>query len=197
MADRTSVGAVMRDALEQRVGVGLWAVTAVVFVAFLVVVLPAEAARSQEATGTSESPDTQYRYTPDDLEQLAAAYGEDGRAYYVRSRATFDVVWPLAYGSFLQASLLLASRRTVLRRLPTAVVFVPAFAVVCDLLENTTAAIVMARFPAPAPLAAQAAPVFTWLKWNLLGASFVLVGVGAVAGLVAIVRRLRTDRAAG
>lgn len=185
----------MRDALEARIGWRVWLVSAVVFVAFLVFVLPAEAQRTLEATGTSETPDTSYLYTADDLERLAEEYGEQGRQHYVRSRFTFDIVWPLAYGAFLQASVLLASRRTVLGRLPTPVVLLPSVAVVFDLLENTSAAIVMARYPDPTPLLAHAAPVFTFMKWNTLAAAFALAAIGAIAGLVTVVQRRRREAA--
>lgn len=187
----------LRAVLEARVGWRVWAATLVVFVAFLVAVLPAEAERTREAAGTSETPDTSYLYTAEDLYRLAGEYGEEGRAHYVRSRYTFDVVWPLAYGAFLQASLLLASRRTGLGRLPTAVLALPTFTVLADLLENTSAAVVMARYPAETPVLAGAAPVFTFVKWNLLYASFGLAAIGAVLGLAGAVRRRRDARRPG
>jgi hypothetical protein len=168
-----------------------WTVTAAVFVLFLVAVLPAEAQRTLEAAGTSETPDTSYVYGADDLYRLAETYGEQGRAHYVRSRFTFDVAWPLVYGAFLQTSLLLASRRTALGRLPTPVIAFPTATVVADLLENTSAALVMARYPATTPVVDRAAPVFTFVKWNLLSASFALVAVGAVLGLIGWRRRRR------
>ena len=184
----------MRRTLEQRIGWRSWLVGVVVFVAFLIFVLPAEADRTIAAAGTSETPDTSYLYTAADLERLAGEYGEEGRAHYIRSRFTFDIVWPLAYGFFLQSSLLLASRRTVLGRLPSPLILLPMFVVVFDLLENTSASIVMARYPDSTPLVAHAAPVFTFMKWNLLVASFILVGIGALAGLVELGRRRRRSR---
>lgn len=184
-----------RRRLEGWVGWRVWAATLVVFVGFLVVVLPAEAERSTDATGTEESPDQSYWYSAADLERMAETYGEEGRAYYVRSRFTFDVVWPLAYGSFLQASVLLASRRTALGRLPTVLVAVPTLTVVADLVENTSAAIVMARWPDPTPLLRWVAPVATFVKWNLLALSFVLIAVGAAAGVVGWWRARGTDGA--
>jgi hypothetical protein len=181
----------VRRELEARIGWRVWAATLVVFIAFVVVVLPAEAERMRQVAGTSETPDTSYLYTAADLERLAAEYGEEGRAHYVRSRFTFDLVWPVVYGGFLQASLLLASRRTALGRLPTVVIALPSLTVVADLLENTTASLVMARYPAGTTVAAHAAPVFTFLKWNLLGASFALAGVGLALGAVDRWRRHR------
>jgi hypothetical protein len=184
-----------RRRLEAAVGWRTWAATLAVFVAFLVVVLPAEAERTVDAAGTSETPDTSYRYSADDLRRLAGEYGEAGRAHYVRSRFTFDVVWPASYGAFLQASLLLASRRTALGRLPTPVIALPVWTVAADLLENTTAAIVMARYPDATPVLAHAAPVFTFMKWNLLAASFGLAALGALLGGIDRLRRRRAREA--
>ncbi len=184
----------MRDELERRVGWPVWAVTAAVFLVFLVVVLPAEAETSQDALGTSEVPDSSLFYTAADLDRLAGEYGEDGRAYYIRSRFTFDLVWPLAYGAFLQVSLLVASRRTVLGRLPSPVIAAPAFAVLFDLLENSSVSLVMARYPDPTALVASAAPLFTVGKWALICASFGLIAAGGIAGLV---RRPRSHHGSG
>jgi hypothetical protein len=176
------------EALQRRVGWPIWALSLVLFVGFLGLVLPAEAERTLEATGTEQTPDTSYVYTAGDLERLAGRYGEEGRAHYVRSRFTFDVVWPLVYGFFLQSSLVLASRRSVLGRLPVPLLLLPSAAVVFDLLENTAASIVMARYPDTTAIAVHAAPVFTFVKWNLVYGSFALVAIGAVDGLVRGVR---------
>ena len=119
---RTSRGDTLRNELERRVSWPVWAAAATVFFVFLVVILPAEAETSLEVLGTSEVPDSSLLYTADDLERLAGEYGEDGRAYFVRLRFTFDLVWPLDYGTFLQASLLVVSRRTELGRLPGPVI---------------------------------------------------------------------------
>ena len=180
----------MRRSLEARVGWRLWLATALVFAAFLVAVLPAVARTTLEITGTSASPDSAYLYTAQDLYRWAGAYGEEGRAHYVRSRFTFDVVWPLAYGLFLQVSLLLASRATVVvARLPFVFVLTPTLAVLFDFLENASAALVMARYPATTPVVAHAAPVFTFVKWNVLGLAFALAGLGGLAWLVPGLRR--------
>jgi hypothetical protein len=49
----------------------------------------------------------------------------------------------------------------------------------------------MARYPAQTTLLASAAPVVTFVEWNLLYASFALVAVGALLGLVDVGRRRR------
>jgi hypothetical protein len=57
-----------------------------VFVAILVLVLPAEADRTREVAGTSETPDTSYRYASEDLYRLAEEYGEQGLVDVARRR---------------------------------------------------------------------------------------------------------------
>jgi hypothetical protein len=47
-----------------------------------------------------------------------------------------------------------------------------------DLLENISAAFVMYRYPRVSPVAANLAPLFTFTKWVLIGASSVAVVVG-------------------
>jgi len=71
-----------------------------IFSLFLFLVLPGEAQRSQHYFGGSPTPDTSFVYSDDDLYQMARDFGQQGRAYYIRSRFTFDVFWPMAYGFF-------------------------------------------------------------------------------------------------
>lgn len=161
----------------------VWMGTAVIFGLFLVLVLPAVSEQTRAVTGTSETPDTSLWYSPADLYRLARVYGAEGRAYYVRTRFTFDIVWPLVYAGFLSASLTLVYRHAKAGPLVAANA-VPWAAVAFDLLENTAAAWVMFRFPAPAAAAAQMAPVFTLVKWSLIGLCFALLVLGLVINLV-------------
>jgi len=50
-----------------------------------------------ELTGTDVSPDTSVFYSAGELYGMAESYGEEGRAYYIYSRFTFDLIWPAAY----------------------------------------------------------------------------------------------------
>jgi hypothetical protein len=47
-----------------------------IFLLFSVLVLPQQAAKSVKETGTSESPDTSFFYSPGDLYRLAGSYGQ-------------------------------------------------------------------------------------------------------------------------
>ena len=168
-----------------------------VFFLFLLFVLPAEAARSTEYFGGVDAPDTQFFYTGDDLVRIASAFGAEGRAYYIRSRFTFDVVWPLAYGFFLWSGIawlkgLIGNR--LFRYLP----LIPVAAVLLDFLENSGASLVMYVYPARIPIITGLIPFFTTLKWLIIGVSF-----GLLAGLavMAIIKRFRksggTDQPGG
>jgi hypothetical protein len=52
-----------------------------------------------------------------------------------------------------------------------------------DYLENLSTSLVMLRYPAQTAVVDILAPVFTALKWGLLGVSFVLPFVGIVGAL--------------
>ncbi len=130
-------------------------------------------------SGGAGSPDTSLYYSADELLHLAEAYGEGGRAAYLRARWGFDLAFPAVYGFFLTTATAWAFARTCgpgsrwnLASL------VPLGAVLFDLLENTATSIVMARYPASVPLAAGMAGWFTLTKWALVTGSMALLGYG-------------------
>jgi hypothetical protein len=55
----------------------------------------------------------------------------------------------------------------------------PITGVIFDLLENITTSLVMAFYPAQLLVIGTLAPVFTLVKWLLLGASVLLLIAGA------------------
>lgn len=158
----------------------IWAASLVVFLLFLFIVLPHEAQRSSLATGTDSSPDTSLFYTPAELYDLAESYGPEGRAYYISSRFSFDIIWPAAYLLFLTSSITLMFRRLETPSWIRLVNLLPFVGFLLDLMENTAASIVMFRFPETSPAAAFLAPWFTLFKWVFIAASFAALVVGAV-----------------
>lgn len=149
-----------------------------VFVLFMVIVLPNMAGRLTALTGVNVSPDTSFVYTARDLNAMAEAYGSAGRAYYIYSRFTFDLVWPTVYLLFL-ASLVTRLFRFLEPNDPRRLVnLLPFIAVFFDLLENSAASLVMFRYPLASPIAASLAPVFTFLKWVFIGFSFAALVIG-------------------
>ncbi|WP_020618133.1 hypothetical protein [Paenibacillus daejeonensis] len=157
-----------------------WAVVAgiIVFALFIGWVLPSEAERSSAATGGGESPDSSFYYSAGDLYEMAESYGEEGRAYYIRARFTFDLIWPLAYGLFLTAALTQLYRFLRPESKGRLINLLPTAAVGFDYAENVAASWVMYRYPDRTSIVADLSTVFTMLKWSLLYASFALLVLG-------------------
>jgi hypothetical protein len=167
----------------------------VLFLAFTALVLPGQSARAEIASQGADSPDTSFVYAPADLYAMAEAYGPDGRAAYIRARFTFDLAWPLVYTLFLVTAVgwifkkaFPAESRWQLANLA------PVAGALFDFLENITAALVMERYPASTPVVDLLAPIFTALKWSLLGASFLLLLAGACIGLWKWTAKKRVSR---
>ena len=153
-------------------------------VLFSALVLPSQSESAEMAAGGAGSPDTSFTYTAQDLYRMAEAYGEQGRKAYVEARFTFDLIWPVVYTLFLvTATSWVYSRAFAPGSLWQLANLVPVLGALFDYLENVSTSLVMARFPAPVPVVAAMAPVFTLVKWVLLGLSFVLLVIGIVAAI--------------
>ena len=148
----------------------------IIFLLFTATVLPSQARKAEVYSGEAGSPDASFFYTNADLYRMAEAYGENGRAAYVRARWTFDVIWPLVYLFFLVTSLSWILARVVPEgnRWRLLNLF-PAFGWLFDLLENISATLVMVRYPQPTPLIDALAHIFTAIKWFFVNGSFVIL----------------------
>lgn len=147
-----------------------------IFLSFTALVLPGQATRGQEETGGSGSPDTSFYYSADDLYQMAEEYGQEGREAYVRVRFTFDLVWPLVYTLFLVTSISWLSRRAFSGDSPWQLAnLAPILAALFDFLENISTSLVMVRYPDHTAVIDTLAPIFTAVKWILVGISFLLL----------------------
>lgn len=169
-------------------GVRGWMATGalVLFALFTALVLPAQAEAGAFYTVRYAAPDTSVWYVPDDLYAAAEAWGRGGRAAYVHARVTFDVIWPVVYGTFLLTTLAWVwARGTASGSRWRGVALLPVGAVTLDYAENICTATVMARYPARTPVLAELAPLFTAGKWITLSASFMLLGIGVVVALTA------------
>jgi len=167
------------DSLASGRMLGLAAAT---FIVFLTVILPEEASRNAAYFGENPTPDGSFVYAASDLYDMASAYGEEGRQYYIRSRFTFDIVWPLAYGWFFWAGIAYfgqATENSTVRY----TVLLPILAVLLDFMENTSASVVMFFYPDRVPVIPHLVPVFTFGKWAVIGLSFIVFGLLAVVWL--------------
>ncbi|UCC86448.1 MAG: hypothetical protein JSV81_16575 [Anaerolineales bacterium] len=153
-----------------------------IFLLFSILVLPQQATRAEQATGSPDSPDTSFFYSASDLYRMAEAYGQQGRQAYVRARFTFDLVWPLVYTLFLATAISWILGRTFGPDSPwQRANLAPLLGALFDYLENLSTSLVMLRYPAQTAVVDRLAPLFTALKWSLIGASFALLfgGIGA------------------
>ncbi len=79
------------------VSLPLLLVAVVVFVFSVMAILPGMTGNLSENTGTDISPDTSIIYSAEELYKMAENYSVEGRAYYIYSRYTFDLIWPAVY----------------------------------------------------------------------------------------------------
>ena len=165
-----------------RVATGRVALAALlVFLLFTALVLPRQATQVERETGSADSPDTSFFYSASDLYRMAESYGQQGRQAYVRARFTFDLVWPLVYTLFLATAISWVFGRAFApdSRWQRANL-TPLLGALLDYLENLSTSLVMLRYPDQTPVVDALAPVFTALKWGVLGASFLLLFGGVV-----------------
>ncbi len=161
-----------------------WATLAalVVFTLFVALVLPTQT--PDAATKAIGVPDLAFYYTSQDLYRMADAYGEGGRADYIQGHFTFDVIWPLAYTTFLISALSWLTQRGFAESSSWQYVnLLPLLATLFDFLENASTSLVMYRYPTHLSMIAALAGIFTALKWVFVGMSFLalLIALGAGA----------------
>jgi len=169
-----------------------------IFLLFTALVLPQQAAKAEQETGSADSPDTSFFYSPGDLYRMAEAYGEGGRRAYIRARFTFDLVWPLVYTLFLATAISWAFGRAFAPDSPwQRANLAPLLGALFDYLENLSTSLVMLRYPARTPVLDVLAPVFTALKWGFIGASFVLLLGGVVVAAWRWTRQRARRRGSG
>jgi hypothetical protein len=147
--------------------------SALVFMGFILVVLPAQALALANATMSSGSPDTSLFYTPSVFYTWAFEYGPIGRAHYIQSRFGFDVVWPLSYGALFYSGIRVGglARRQVFARFALITVFF-------DYMENLFASIAMTLYPMEVSILVYIASFSTLFKWFSLLVSAVLMILG-------------------
>ncbi len=164
--------------LYRIIGLRLTVVALLIFLFFILYVLPMMAGRLTEYTGVAVSPDTSFFYSPAELYQMAEAYGDAGRAFYVRQRYTFDLVWPFAYYFFFTSLITYLLARCKPGSFIRYANLLPLFAFLFDLLENISVSLVMARYPQSTAPAAALAPFFTAFKWMAIVLTIIALLIG-------------------
>lgn len=166
-------------------------VNSIVFFVFMVTVLPYMASLTESMTHTAFSPDTATVYTPERFYESMALYGDAGRDFYILSRWTFDIAWPIVYaGFFISVIAHLSSGLT--RKWRTVAFPLPLLAVAFDLLENTLATANVGLYPRRSLFLLRLMQGASILKW---GCILLTVSVIVVLSVCHIQRRIRsTDK---
>jgi hypothetical protein len=169
----------------RRVSTGWVALAAlIIFLLFTALVLPQQALKAEQETGSAESPDTSFFYASGDLYRIAESYGEQGRRAYVRARFTFDLIWPLVYALFLVTAISWAYGKAFVPESRWQLAnLAPLLGTLFDYLENLSTSMVMLRYPQQTAVVDLLAPLFTALKWGFLGASFFLLFAGILIAI--------------
>lgn len=155
-----------------------------IFILFTTFVLPSQAAAGREISAGAGSPDLSFYYSAEDLYAMAEAYGEQGRAAYVRARFTFDLIWPLVFTFFMATSISWLSKKIFSSDSQWQIAnLIPLFGADFDYFENISAAIVMARYPQTSGFFANLAGFATSIKWTLVAGSSILIFVFSLIAL--------------
>ncbi|MBF0708056.1 hypothetical protein IQ283_15765 [Alkalihalobacillus hwajinpoensis] len=175
--------------LNSRLTPSIWFLSVVIFALFLAFILPEVSERSYEATGTSDSPDGSFFYTPEKLYSVAEQYGESGRSYYIKERFSFDIIWPLVYWFFLTTSITVLFR-SISNEKWLLLNLLPAFGVLFDYLENISTSAVMYSYPTTFPFISWSAPFLTSIKWSCIYASFLLILIGGLLRFIRVGKKM-------
>jgi hypothetical protein len=164
--------------------------TAIIFIGFMVLVLPAQSDRAASYSAGAGSPDTTFFLPPNQLYAIAQAYGPAGRSQYIRARWTFDLAFPLSYGLFFFSAINFSLRRLFPARPAVPRLSLLALAALsADLLENAALTLLLGLFPRQLPGLASLAVGISLLKWLLVTVAMVLALGGLLALAAAAVRR--------
>ena len=112
-------------------------------------------------------------YVPDQITQLVADYGSEGRAVYARGEMTIDIAYPIVYTCLFCIILSLLYRNRTYAPFQL-VNIVPVGIGVFDLLENACIVYLLKSYPEQSATIASLCSVFTNLKW---GVTAVVVGL--------------------
>ncbi|MGD9093729.1 MAG: hypothetical protein PVF74_12845 [Anaerolineales bacterium] len=150
-----------------------------IFLVFTITVLPRQSANAAMISEDVGTPDLSLFYTPEELYQMAEAYGEKGRDAYIQARFTFDVAWPIVYTFFLVTTISWVFQKALTHQSWLwRTNLTPILAAFFDFLENFSTSLVMFRYPDKTPIIDFLAPWFTLLKWIFVSGSFILLFIG-------------------
>lgn len=156
-----------------------------IFATYSVAVMRPAYRRIARLSGGVGAIDFLITYPPEQVYDMIAAYGQQGRKFYAAVALTLDVIFPLALAAVFGLTLTFLlrrgfSREGVLRR----ALLVPPAAMAADLLENLGIATLLLTYPRKLPAVALLASAFSTVKWTAVSAEVGLVVIGLGAWLI-------------
>jgi hypothetical protein len=159
-----------------------WKVITVLLILFIlmqIVILPSVSNKLNNYSNNIGIIDLQLTYTVDKVYEMAEAYGDEGRRFYIVNALTGDVVYPIIYSLLFSLGLTILYRRvfhtgSALHKLPLLVYLVLLF----DILENAAIITIMVNLPERLTTVAQLSNVFTMAKWAMAGVIILMIIIG-------------------
>lgn len=166
----------------------------VLFIFFLVLILPNSSQKSSDLLGDAKLPDTSLFYSGQEIYQTAGTIGEEGRAFYVRQRITYDFIWPLVYAWFLYSCLHLVFQNSNQEVLINSIRWLPIIGLGFDYAENAFAIIIMLFYPTQLVFAEKWLPIISLIKWSAIATAFILIVTGVVIWAIRTARGREASR---
>ena len=132
------------------------------FLMFVLVLSPLVFILSNSLYEVNFSPDTMFFYSADDFYKMIDIIGQSGRRFYLITRWTFDLLYPLIYGVFLYQLM------HTFKQKQTLIIYLPFTAVIFDYLENTLASLLTVFYKSHINFLVYVLQVFSLLKWLFL-----------------------------
>jgi len=166
----------------------------ILFLLFVLFVLPAVSQNGEQHMGNTVLPDSRLYYSLDEIYSIADRLGETGRAYYVRQRITFDLVWPIVYSWFFYNAIMIIFCQFDPKSLYITLRWLPILALIFDYLENGLASLVMMTYPSRIDSLARWLPYSSLLKWTFVGLSFISLVIGVLILFIRYSRKKEKEK---
>lgn len=135
------------------------------FLIFLLLVLPLLSIGTWAYTGTWASPDTFFIPNQANLYSVAEVYGQSGGVFYLFTRLSIDLIWPLVYYAFFLYVIKQFVHKEELKKLFSMILLI---ALIFDYLENISASVFLLSYPTGRSLLSILLMFFTSIKWLAL-----------------------------
>ena len=125
--------------------------------------------------------DLTFGFNPQKTLDMAAAYGDAGRAFYARTEMTADVAYPIVYAFFFGIILTMLYRNRSSLRFH----LLPFAALLFDYAENVNIVTLLHSYPQQSMTVATLCEIFKGSKWLIFGAVILLIVYGLISRLAA------------